>query len=233
LLKFVIPKEKYSLCLVNAGKKDVQNVYLKYYGHSIDGSIYHDFKPVHLQTDVLYGESYAILEEINTWELNTTFNYEVLYVTEEAIKLKKFYRKNLDHMTSFEAHPLFQSAIWEIDETTCEFINAEEIIQIVSKDIYASKVPKNNSTYRYLVKRSDLFEQFFEDLYIEMDSYYRGKNRHSVDKWDFAEFLQSNYGVQFEHSEGFDIILSNCIALMRKLQLSQTQMAEYFLEYLI
>lgn len=218
---------------MNAGKKDVQNVYLKYYGHSINGSTYHDIKPVHMQTEVLYGESYAILEEFNTWELNTTFYYEVLYVTEEAIKLKKFYRKDLENMTSFESHPLFQSAIWEIDETACEFIHAEEIIQIISKDIYASKVPENNSTYRYLVKRSELFEQFFEDLYLEMDSYYRGDNRHSMEKWEFAELLQSNYGVQFEQSEGFDIIISNCIALMKKLQLSKPQMAEYFLEYLM
>ena len=66
-----------------------------------------------------------------------------------------------------------------------------------------------------------------------MDSYYRGENRNSVEKWEFAELLQSNYGVQFEQSEGLDIILSNCIALMRKLQLSHVQMAEYFLEYII
>lgn len=218
---------------MNAGKKDVQSVYLKYYGHSIEGAIYYDFTPVQLQTDVLYGESYAILEEFNKWDLNTTFHYEVLYVTEEAIKLKKFYRKNLENVTSFESHPLFQSAIWEIDEITCDFINAEEIIQIVSTDIYASKVPKNNSNYRYLLKRSELFEQFFEDLYLEMDSYYRGENRNSIEKWQFAELLQSNYGVVFEESEGLDIILSTCVALMHKLQLSEAQMAEYFLEYMM
>ncbi|RTQ96284.1 hypothetical protein [Lysinibacillus telephonicus] len=233
MLKFVIPKEKYSLCLVNAGKKDVQSVYLKYYGHLIEGSTYHDFMPTFLQTEVLFGESYAILEEFNKWNPNTTFYYEVLYVTEEAIKLKKFNRKNLDNVIPIESHPLFQSAIWEIDETSCEYINAEEIIQIVSKDIYAPKVPKNNSNYQYLLKRSELFEHFFEDLYKEMDSYYRGENRNSVAKWEFAELLQSNYGVQFEQSEGLDIILSSCVALMRKLQLSKVQMAEYFLEYII
>lgn len=232
MLKFVIPKEKYSLCLVNAGKKDVQNVYLKYYGYITHGVTYHDFQPIYLQTEVLFGESYAILEEFKR-DLNSTFHYEVLYVTEEAIKLKKFNRKNLENVILIESHPLFQSAIWEIDETSSEYINPEEIIQIVSNDIYASKVPKNNSNYQYLLKKSELFKHFFEDLYIEMDSYYRGENRNSVEKWEFAELLQSNYGVQFEQSEGLDIILSNCIALMRKLQLSHVQMAEYFLEYII
>lgn len=218
---------------MNPSKKDVHDVYLKYFGHAVEGSTYYDFQPTHMQTDILFGESYAILEEYNHWDLNTTFHYEVLYVSEEGVILKKFFRKKLENVHSFESHPLFQCAIWIIEETTSEYINAEDIIQIISKDVYAAKVPTSNSTYRYLMKKSELFEPFFKDLYTEMESYYNGDKRHSFEKWDFAEFLQSEYGIHFEHSEGVDIILSNCLGIMRKLNLTKEEMAEYFCKYVL
>lgn len=217
---------------MNPSKKDVQDVYLKYSGYAVEGSTYYEFEPTQMQTDILFGESYAILEECNKWEFDTTFHYEVLYVSDDGIILKKFYRKKLDNVQTLESHPLFQSAIWVIEETTSEYINEEDIIQIVTKDVYASKVPINSSTYRYLVDRSELFEQFFEDLYNEMDSYYNGNKQNAPEKWDFANFLQSEYGVQLEESEGADIVLSNCLGLMRKLNLTYQEMAEYFCKYI-
>ncbi|MDI7743190.1 hypothetical protein QMK38_14395 [Lysinibacillus fusiformis] len=218
---------------MNPSKKDVQDVYLKYSGYAVEGSTYYEFEPVQMQTEVLFGESYAILEEFNTWEIDTTFNYEVLYVSDEGIILKKFYRKKLENLQTLESHPLFQSAILVIEETASEYINVEDIIQIVTKDVYASKVPTNSSTYRYLVDRSDLFEQFFEDLYSEMDSYYNGQKQNTPEKWDFANYLQTDYGVQFEQSEGADIVLSNFLGLMRKLNLTYQEMAEYFCKYIL
>lgn len=233
ILQFVIPKEKYRLCLVNPGKKDVQDVYVKYSGYTVEDSTYYEFDPVHMQTELLYGESYAILEELTSWDLDTTFHYEALYVSEEGILLKKFYRKKLENVETVESHPLFQSAIWILEETTRESINVEDILEIITKDIYASKVPAHNNTYRYLLKRSGLFEPFFLDLYREMDSYYNGERQYSQDKWVFANFLQREYGVEFEQSEGSDIILSNCLGLMRKLKLSPAEMAEYFCKYIL
>lgn len=233
MLQFVIPREKYSLCLVNPGKKDVQDVYLKYSGYTVKGTNYYDYDPTLLQADILYGESYAVLEEYNCHDLDTIFVYEVLFVSEDGIILKKFFRKKLENVAVLDKHPLFNSSIWEIEETTCEYINVEDIIQIVTMDIYASRVPKNNSTYRYLLERSDLFERFFEDLYLEMENFYRGENCNSILKFDFAQFMQSHYGLRFEESLSTDLILSNCAALMRKLHLSKVQMAEYYIEYLI
>ncbi|PYF06398.1 hypothetical protein LG296_01075 [Ureibacillus chungkukjangi] len=218
---------------MNPGKKDVQDVYMKYSGYAVEGSTYYEFEPIHLQTEVLYGESYAILEEDNTWEVDTTFQYEVLYVSDEGIILKKFHRKKLDNVQTLESHPLFQSAIWMIEETASEYINEEDIIQIVTNDVYASTVPTNSSTYRYLKERSELFEQFFEDLYSEMDNYYNGAKQNSPEKWDFANYLQTDYGVEFEQSEGADIVLSNCLGLMRKLNLTYQEMAEYFCKYIL
>lgn len=199
----------------------------------MEGSTYYEFEPVQMQTDVLYAESYAVLEEDNTWDVDTTFHYEVLYVSDEGLILKKFYRKKLDNVQTLEFHPLFQSTtIWMIEETASEYINVEDIIQIVTKDVYASKVPTNSSTYRYLLERSELFQQFFEDLYSEMDQYYNGIKQNAPEKWDFANFLQTDYGVQFEQSEGADIILSNCLGIMRKLNLTYEEMAEYFCKYI-
>ncbi|MEK9196764.1 hypothetical protein [Ureibacillus sp. FSL E2-3493] len=220
---------------MNPSKKDVHDVYLKYFGHVVKGSIYYDFQPTYMQTEILFGESYAILEKYNQrdLDLDTTFHYEVLYVSDEGLILKKFYRKKLENIKSLESHPLFQSAIWMIEERTSEYINTENIIQIVSKDVYAAKVPTNNSTYHYLMKKSELFEPFFKDLYNEMESYYNGDKRHSIEKWDFAEFLQTEHGVQFEHSEGVDIILSNCLGMMRKLNITKEAMAEYFCKYIL
>ena len=218
---------------MNPSKKDVQDVYMRYSGYAVEGSTYYEFEPIQLQTDVLYGESYAILEEDNTWKVDTTFQYEVLYVSDEGIILKKFYRKKLANVQTLESHPLFQSAIGVIEETASEYINEEDIIQIVTNDIYASKVPTNSSTYRYLIERSELFEQFFEDLYTEMDNYYNGAKQNSPEKWDFANYLQTDYGVQFEQSEGADIVLSNCLGLMRKLNLTYQEMAEYFCKYIL
>ena len=218
---------------MNPSKKDVQDVYMKYSGYAVEGSTYYEFETIQLQTDVLYGESYAILEEDNTWKVDTTFQYEVLYVSDEGIILKKFYRKKLTNVQTLESHPLFQSAIWVIEETASEYINEEDIIQIVTNDVYASKVPTNSSTYRYLIERSELFEQFFEDLYTEMDNYYNGEKQNSPEKWDFANYLQTDYGVQFEQSEGADIVLSNCLGLMRKLNLTYQEMAEYFCKYIL
>ncbi|MDN4494624.1 hypothetical protein [Ureibacillus aquaedulcis] len=206
---------------------------MRYSGYAVEGSTYYEFETVQMQTDVLYGESYAILEEDNTWEVNTTFQYEVLYVSDDGLILKKFYRKKLDNVQTLESHPLFQSTIWIIEETASEYINEEDIIQIVTQDVYASKVPTNSSTYRYLLERSELFEQFFEDLYTEMDNYYNGVKQDSPEKWDFANFLQSEYGVQLEQSEGADIVLSNCLGLMRKLNLTYAEMAEYFCKYVL
>jgi len=218
---------------VNPSKKDVQDVYLKYTGYAVEGSTYYEFEPIQMQTDILFGESYAILEEGSTWGLETSFYYEVLYVSEEGIILKKFYRKRLDNVQTLESHPLFQSSIWVIEEIDSEHINEEDIIQIVTKDVYASKVPNNSSNYQKLIERSDLFKPFFEDLYNEMDNYYNGEKQHAPEKWDFADFLQTDFGVLFEESEGTDIVLSNCLGLMRKLNLTYEQMAEYFCKYLL
>ena len=218
---------------MNPSKKDVQDVYLKYSGYAIEGSTYYEFEPIQMQTDILYGESYAILEEDSPCEIQTTFQYEVLYVSDEGIHLKKFYRKKLDNVQTLESHPLFQCAIWLIEEIESEYINEEDIIQIVTRDVYASTVPTNSRIYRSLVERSKLFEQFFEDLYSEMDSYYNGVKQSSPEKWDFANYLQTDYGVEFEQSEGADIVVSNCLGLMRKLNLSYQEMAEYFCKYIL
>lgn len=217
---------------MNPEKEDVHQVYIMYTGFAVEDTIYYDFEPVHLQTEILYGESYAILEEFNAWDLDSTFNYEVLFVTSDGeIILQKFYRNNLNNVTSIDSHLLFENSIWKIEETAYEYMNVEEIIRVVTNDIYSPTVSTNASDYRKLIKKSELFEQFFEDLYVEMDHYYRGNKRDSDLKWAFAFYLQNDYGVQFEQSEGTDIILSNCAALMQKLKLSQFEMAEYFMKY--
>ncbi|SOC23512.1 hypothetical protein SAMN05880501_11595 [Ureibacillus xyleni] len=233
MLQFVISKEKYSLCLVNPSKEDVQDVYLKYFGHRVDRNIYYEFEPIQMYIDTLYGESYAILEESNSSNLDTTFQYEVLFVREEGVVFKKFLRKKLENIITLDSHPLFTTSVWKIEETTSEYIDVEDIIQIVAHDIYASKAPIQDNIYQQLIRRSDLFEEFFDNLYLEMDSYYRGEKCNSLKKWEFANFIESEYGIQLEHSEGSEIILANCVALMMKLQIPLPKMAEYFMEYII
>ncbi|MEL3959891.1 hypothetical protein MKZ01_01105 [Lysinibacillus endophyticus] len=233
MLQFVISKEKYSLCLVNPSKEDVQEVYLKYSGHTTKGNIYYNFEPIQMYIGTLYGESYAILEESNSYNFDTTFNYEVLFVCEEGIVLKKFIRRKMENMITIDAHPFFTNSIWQIEESSNEQIAMEDIIQLVANDIYASKAPVDDPIYQQLIQQSELFEDFLDNLYSEMDSYYRGENRNSLKKWEFTNFIESEYGIQLEHSEGAEIIIANCVALMMKLNLPLPKMAEYFMEYII
>ncbi len=232
ILHFVIPKNNYSLCLVNPEKKDIFNLYIRYSGVADENSVTIKYEPVLLMADILYGESYAILEENHAWDIDTTYYYEILYVTDDGIILQKFYRNKLNNVHTLQSHPLFTSTIWEIEETEYEIIDPEEIIRIVFKDIYAQEGPADSNAYCSLIDKSILFEHFFEDLYKEMGSYYNGNNCYSRDKWDFAEILQLHYHVQFVQSEGSDIILSNCSGIMRTLKLSKEQMAEYFIKFL-
>ncbi len=232
ILQFVIPKKNYSLCLVNPREHDLFNLYIKYSGFSTENKIQINYEPTSMMTDILYGESYAILEENHDWDVDTTFYYETLYVSNDGIVLQKFYRNELKNVRTLHAHPLFTTPIWEIEETYYELIDPEDIIRIVFKDIYAKEAPADSSIYRELISKSELFEPFFEDLYTEMGRFHRGDKCYSREKWDFAELLQANYHVQFVQSEGSDIILSNCSGLMKTLKLSKQQMAEYFIKFL-
>ena len=123
ILQFVIPTEKYSLCLVNPEKEDVYGVYITYSGHAVEKNMYYVFEPVNVQTEILYAESYAILEEYNALDLDSTFHYEVLYVVDGEMYLQKFYRKGLENVTPIEKHPLFHTSIWQIEKTSTEYIN--------------------------------------------------------------------------------------------------------------
>nr|WP_106782351.1 hypothetical protein [Lysinibacillus timonensis] len=232
ILEFVIPKRDYSLCLVNPDKQDIHNLYIRYYGYSKNQTSKVSYPPTIMMAEILYGESYAILDEEHDWDTDTIFHYEVLYVTNNGVVLKKFYRNELKNVQTVHSSPLFTTPLWKIEESECDLIDPEDIIRIVFKDIYAKEAPANLSAYRNLINKSELFELFFDDLYTEMGRFYRGDQCYSREKLDFAEMLQANYHVQFVQSEGSDIILSNCSGLMRKLKLSKHQMAEYFIKYL-
>jgi len=232
ILQFVIPKNNYSLCLVNPEKKDIFNLYIRYFSVSKEHSVSKDYEPVVMMTDQLYGESYAILEENHNWDIDTTYYYEILYVSDDGIILQKFYRNKITSLETIHSHSLFTTPIWEIEETDYEVIDPADIIHIVFKDIYAKEAPTSSSNYQSLLDKSELFEHFFEDLYIEMGRFHRGDKSFSREKWDFAQMLQSNYHVQLVQSEGSDIILSNCTGIMKKLKLSKEQMAEYFIKFL-
>ncbi|WP_449444209.1 hypothetical protein [Ureibacillus acetophenoni] len=233
ILQFVIPKNKYTLCLVNPEKKDIFNLYIRYSGILNGPSKRHiECEPTVMMTDRLFGESYAILDENHEWDNNQSYLYETLYVSDDGVILQKYYRNLLKNVQTLNSHSLFTTPIWEIEETDYEIIDPEEIIRIVFKDIYAKEAPADSSSYRELLNKSVLFEHFFEDLYVEMDRFYKGDQCFSREKWDFAQILQSNYHVQFVQSEGSDIILSNCSGIMKKLKLSKEQMAEYFIKFL-
>lgn len=233
MLQLVISKDKYCLCLVNPSKEDVQDVYLKYSGHTTKRNIYYKFEPIQMYIDTLYGESYAILEESNSYNFDTTFHYEVLFVGEDGVVLKKFLRRKMENITTIESHPLFTNSVWQIEETLNKQVPIEDIIRVVANDIYATKAPMDDPIYQQLIQQSELFEDFFDKLYFEMDSYYRGDNRNSSKKWEFTNFIESEYGIQLEHSEGSEIIIANCVALIMKLNIPLSQMAEYFMAYII
>ena len=103
---------------------------------------------------------------------------------------------------------------------------------VVRKDLYSKSVPKKSSVYRNLILKSELFTQFFDDLYAEMENYFEGDQQLSDEMWDFGDLLFSVYGIQFENIEGTEIVLSKCAALMKKLNISKYEMAEYYMKYL-
>lgn len=232
ILQFVIPKNNHNLCLVNPEKKDIFSLYIRYAGILNEHSKRINFEPTIMMTDRLFGESYAILDENHDWYNNQSYHYEILYVSDDGVILQKYYRNQLNNVRTLHSHSLFTTPIWEIEETEYEVIDPEDIIQIVFKNIYAKEAPTHSSSYRNLLNKSELFEHFFEDLYLEMGRFHKGDQCYSTEKWDFAQILQSNYHVQFVQSEGSDIILSNCSGIMRKLKLSKEQMAEYFIKFL-
>ena len=216
---------------MNPEKHDVYDVYLTYARDTFEDVFFYDYKPVDIQIDVLYGESYAILEETSAWDFNSTCHYEVLYVSDEGINLQKFYRKELENTTSVDSHPLFQGAVLQMEEVSCETISIDDIIDTVYTDLYSSKLTTKNEHYRKLLRKSELFYQLFVDLYHEVDNCYR-EGENNLEKKAFTDYLQTNYRLQLVQSKGTEYILSNCVALMRKLKLSQQQMAEYFIKYL-
>lgn len=232
ILQFVIPTEKYSLCLVNPEKEDVHSVYIMYSGHAVKKNMYYVYEPIHMQTDILYSESYALLDEYSALDLDSTYHYELLYVYNGEIYLQKFYRKCLDNVVPVDKHPLFHTSIWKIENIATEYIPLEDIMTVVQEDPYSKNVPKKSSKYRHLILKSELFKLFFDDLYKEMDNYLRGDKRQANNKWDFGELLFSLYGVQFENIEGTEVILSKCAALMDKLNISKYEMTEYYMKFL-
>ena len=174
ILQFVIPKNNYNLCLVNAERKDIFNLYIRYLCVEKENSVRINYEPVMMMTDRLYGESYAILEDDHEWDNDTNYYYEILYVSDDGVILQKYYRNKLKNVRTLQSHSLFTSPIWEIEETEHEVIDPEDIIGIVFKDIYAKEAPTNSNSYRNLLEKSELFEHFFEDLYFEMGRFHRG-----------------------------------------------------------
>lgn len=216
---------------MNPEKYDVHDVYITYTRDTFEDVLFYDYKPVNLQIDLLYGESYAILEETSAWDFDSTCYYEVLYVSDEGMHLQKFCRKELENTTSINFHPLFQGSVLQMEETLCQTVSIDDIIDTVYTDLYSSKLTTKNKHYRKLLRKSELFYQFFVDLYHEVDNCFLEEER-SIEKKEFIGYLQSNYRLQLIQSKGTNYILSNCVALMRKLKLSQQQMAEYFIKYL-
>ena len=112
-------------------------------------------------------------------------------------------------------------------------IDIDTIIKVISKDIYSVKAPVTDSIYKELINKSELFKPFFEDLYQEMDQIYYAEDQFYSLKSQFARVLQFEYDITLELcEEGDNIIISNCLAIMRKLNLSEKEMAQYFYQYL-
>ena len=228
MLQFVITKNDYSLCLVNDSLVDLKELYINYYGSAVEGTEFYEFKPQFIKTYHFESESYVTIEEYNAWELDTTFYYETLCLKENSLVLQKFYRNKLNNVATVTTHPIIEGKVWKIEEVKHKKIEKSLIVDLVFDDIYAATPQEDCAKYKSLVRHYDLMPIFIEDLYNLMEEYYNGALRNLEIKDQLAGILIEK-GVQFEQSEGTDIILSHCSGLMQKLHISLNDMANLFL----
>lgn len=233
MLSFIITEYPYRLCIVNMTSNDAYDVYIAFSGNAIEDGVYYEFQPKYFIETRLTHTQPIILEEYDAWDLDSKYYYEVLYVKDSRINLQRYYRDSLNNVLSITLPKRFREDVWQIEELSHEQFSVTKIMPILFDDLYVTDVPVKHKSYLALLKKSSLFERFFTDLFKEADEKLRNGLHSSEDIPQFADYLLEAYNISFENSEGTNVVLSKCAALMEKLQLSYNDMGNYFMKYVI
>ena len=106
-----------------------------------------------------------------------------------------------------------------------QLIPKETIVQILFEDLYSLDAPQNHRLY----KKHDLIAPFIELMFVECDTLYREEGEENE---AFGNFLYEQYGIQFEQSDGSEILIAKCLTAMSFLQLSKEEIARHFMKVL-
>ncbi|WP_332646573.1 hypothetical protein [Lysinibacillus sp. 54212] len=233
MLSFIITEYPYRLCIVNMTSSDAHDVYIAFSGNAIEDGVYYEFQPKYFIENRLLQTQPIILEEYDAWDLDSKYYYEVLYVKESRMNLQRYYRNYLNNVISIHLPKRFREDVWQIEEVSHEQFSVTKIMPILFDDLYVMDVPVKHKSYLALLKKSSLFERFFTDLFKDANERLRNGLHNEEDIPQFADYLLEEYNIGFETSEGTDVVLSKCEAVMEKLQLSYNEMGSYFMKYVI
>ncbi|MFC7686542.1 hypothetical protein [Ureibacillus sp. GCM10028918] len=104
-----------------------------------------------------------------------------------------------------------------------KIISKREIAEFVFKDLYSLHSPNSS-----LLKQEEILGEFVALIFAFIDKEYR----ESEEKWNYGQYLFGKRGVEFEQSEGTEILLAKCVVLIDFLNLSKEEMADYLLEFI-
>lgn len=162
-----------------------------------------------MKIDFLNGKSSKVLPAQN---LDTTNAFEITFVKDDSIYMYKF----KDAELHFE-----------------DKIKKEVIVGVIFQLDYAIKVPVESPDFKNLLLQHPMLDGLFTQVFDKISTIYRNGVFNHKEAYHVKDYLARNRGVKFENSDGTDILITYCIALMAYFHYDRVEIGNLFLRYVI
>ncbi|RNF38863.1 endonuclease NucS domain-containing protein [Planococcus salinus] len=219
----------FQLLLSNDTEQDFNEVYINSSGFMSEDEELFSYQDAKCIKNVSKQQSFKVMD-MTPADLDFVTEYEIEGYTSKSVIYMKFENKKLRNVIDY-TNPFSNKKSWLVPLMKSDIIPIAKIVRAILKGMYETAPPIQNKYYMKLIEDHPHSTRIMEELYELVEDYYRGDKAHTEEKWDIASELETNHNVQFEQSEGTEILLSYCAACQEFFDLSKGDIIKLFLKY--
>ncbi|WP_298825359.1 endonuclease NucS domain-containing protein [uncultured Planococcus sp.] len=222
-------ENNFQLLISNDTDQDFSKVHINISEFMSEDEEVFTYQDTHYIKNVSKHNSFKVMD-MTPADLDFITEYKITGYTAKSVVCIKFENRKLRNVLDF-IDPYSNKKSWLIPLIKSNTIPIEKIVRVIFKGQFETTPSSQNKYYMALIKGHPQIKGVMEDLYKLVETYYRGSKSESRDKWEIASELERNHHVQFQQSEGTEILLSYCVACQEFFNLSQEDIIKLFLKY--
>ncbi|MTH54555.1 DUF91 domain-containing protein [Bacillus mangrovi] len=221
--------EGYELNL-NRLPKETGTVYVTYYGMMSEDGYVHSIPRTSLV--ISNTSDSAFVDSLSAADLDYVMEYEISYVSAEQIIYTYHFKNEKLRNTQIFNSPSSLCKGWEIPVIAETSTPLSDVLQVIFQNAYVMEVPLDDRLYKRLIHSHPALEGIFLEFYRLANEYYKGEQADNGLLYTLADNLVQYQGIQFEQSEGTNLLLAHCASCFSCLSMTYEQIGETLKKHL-